>query len=377
FASRVRTRSQAVQDAEEPQGIGRRIVEGFSGIRASGAASLLVALLIAAAALYGFELVFIVLLAEGPLEMGSEGVGWLTTAIGFGGIAAAMVTGRIASSRRGDVVLLVAVGLMGLPFAALAGTEVVILALFLMAVIGAGAILFDVIGVTILQRVVPEHLLARVFGILDSLSVAAMLLGSILAPLLVRWLGLKGALLLVGLTLPGISLLSIPKLRALRNVANKTMDELAPVVALLERCGAFEGATRQTLEALAAAATRQQVEPGQVIVREGEPADDFFVIESGTFVVTSRGETGTNETVVNELGEGDYFGEIGLLENLPRTATVTARTEGAVYRIAGEDFMASVQQSPAPPVMLMTSMANRLGATHPSLSRTSSGGADA
>jgi MFS family permease len=377
FASRISIRSAATEEHEETQGILQRLAEGVGGIRASGAASLLVSLLVAAAALYGFELVFVVLLAEGPLGMGSDGVGWLTTAVGVGGIAAAGVTGRVASSRRGDVVLLAAVALMGLPFVLLAASDLAPLALLCMAVIGAGSILFEVIGVTILQRVVPENLLARVFGILDSLSVAAMLVGSVLGPIMVRVFGLGTSMVIVGLTLPGVCLLAIPKLRALRLVANKTMDELAPVAALLERSGAFEGAPLQTLEALAAAATRDEVPAGTVVVQEGESADYFYVIESGRLDVTSMGETGTSSETVNELTDGDYFGEIGLLEGVPRTATVTASAACVLYRISGGDFLESVQQAPAPPATLMTSLASRLTRTHPSLAPTTTGGTDA
>jgi hypothetical protein len=374
FASRVKTRTRSEEvEGEQAVGIAARIAEGARGIRASGAASLLVMLLIAAAGLYGFQLVFVVLLAEGPLGMGSEGVGWMTAATGLGGLIAAGVASRVATSRKGDVVLLASVGLIGLPWAAMATNDVVVLALVMMGVVGVGNIIFEVIAITILQRVVPDNLLARVFGILDSLAVAAMLAGSILAPFLVELIGLRAALVVVGLALPGSCLLTIPRLRALRKTANETMDELAPTVALLETSGAFEGATRQVLEAVASAAVRQEVAAGDVLVSEGEDADDFYVVVTGTFEVTSRGESGGAETSINELGEGDYFGEIGLLGGLHRTATVRATSAGQVLRIPGKAFLDAVGQAPSPPATLMTSFANRLNRTHPSLETTTGG----
>lgn len=375
--SRVKARSLVPGEATGEQGIGKRIAEGIGGIRASGAASLIVLLLVAAAALYGFELVFTVLLAEGPLNMGSEGVGWLSTAVGVGGTAAAIITGRVASSRRSDIVLLASVALMGLPFVALAGTKVVFLALLLMGMVGVGNIIFDVVAMTILQRVVPEHLLARVLGILDALAVGAMLVGSVLAPLLVRLFGLNAALLVVGIVLPAGCLFSIPRLRTLRGAANRAMDELAPLVELLDRSGSFEGASRQTLEGLAAAMRRESVAAGDVLIQQGEKADDFFVIEEGGFEVTSTGESGGTAQVVNEMGPEDYFGEIGLLQGVERTATVKAKTAAVVYRISGQDFLDHVRQTSAPPVMLLSAAASRLGRTHPSLAPPTAGGTDA
>jgi MFS family permease len=376
--SRVKTRMLATSsESEEIQGIRQRLAEGIAGIRASGAASLIVLLLIAAAGLYGFELVFTVLLAEGPLNMGAEGVGWLSTAVGVGGTIAAVVTGRVASSRRSDIVLLASVALMGLPFVFLAGTEIVFLALLLMGMVGVGNIIFDVVAMTILQRVVAENLLARVLGILDSLAVAAMLVGSILAPLLVQVFSLTTALVVVGTVLPAGCLLSIPRLRSLRGAANRSMDELAPLVTLLERSGAFEGAGRTTLEGLAVAATRQEIHAGDVLIRQGDAADDFFVVEEGTFRVTSRGESGSEDVEVNQLARDDYFGEIGLLENVQRTATVAATSDGVVYRISGQDFLDHLNQTTAPPAMLLSSVATRLSRTHPSLTPSTAGGADA
>ncbi|MEA2461443.1 MAG: hypothetical protein QOH90_1620 [Actinomycetota bacterium] len=377
LTSRVKARMLVRGEAEEVQSIGSRMAEGIAGIKASGAASLIVLLLIAAAGLYGFELVFTVLLAEGPLNMGAEGVGWLSTAVGVGGTAAAIITGRVASSRRSDIVLLASVGLMGLPFVALAGTKIVFLALLLMGMVGVGNIIFDVVAMTILQRVVAEHLLARVLGILDSLAVAAMLVGSILAPLLVRVFSLQTALVVVGIVLPAGCLLSIPRLRTLRGAANRAMDELAPLVGLLERSGAFEGAARPTLEGLAGAMKKETVHAGDVLIRQGEAADDFFIVEQGAFKVTSRGEAGQQEVEVNQLGDGDYFGEIGLLENVERTATVTATSDGTVYRVGGREFLDHLSQTPSPPAMLLSAVATRLSRTHPSLTPSTAGGADA
>jgi CRP-like cAMP-binding protein/predicted MFS family arabinose efflux permease len=380
-AFRLRTRTRRDEGGagsqEEAMSVAKRVAEGIAGIRASGTASLLLAFLVASAGLYGFQLVFVVLVAEGPLHMGSEGVGWLTAAVGFGGVAAAAATSRLANSRKADMVLLLSVFLTGVPLAALALTDLPAVALLLMAVIGAGSIMLEVVAVTILQRVVSSDMLARAFGILESSAVAAMLAGSIVAPILVRVLGLTAALVVGGLALPAASLLFIPKLFALRASANERMDELAPRVSLIKASGLVDGADATTLEGLAAAMALESVSSGEAIVREGEAAADLFIIEKGRFLVSSRGEAGLEDRLVNTLGEGDYFGEIGLLEGIPRTATVTADTAGGVYRIPGSEFLDLVTHAAAPPAALVTSVVTRLQKTHPSLQPTLAGGTDA
>jgi CRP-like cAMP-binding protein len=113
------------------------------------------------------------------------------------------------------------------------------------------------------------------------------------------------------------------------------------------------------------------------LIRQGEAADDFFIVEQGAFKVTSRGEAGQQEVEVNQLGDGDYFGEIGLLENVERTATVTATSDGTVYRVGGREFLDHLSQTPSPPAMLLSAVATRLSRTHPSLTPSTAGGADA
>jgi CRP-like cAMP-binding protein len=70
--------------------------------------------------------------------------------------------------------------------------------------------------------------------------------------------------------------------------------------------------------------------------------------------------------VINTLEEGDYFGEIGLVEGIPRTATVRAATGGLVYRIAGPDFLDAINESPILSGTLLDGIVGRLARTHPS-----------
>ena len=128
----------------------------------------------------------------------------------------------------------------------------------------------------------------------------------------------------------------------------------------------FQGAPAPALEAMARSCSKECVLKGQIIIREGEPATDFFVVVSGALSVLSSGEAGAQKTAVNRLGEDDYFGEIGLLERIPRTATVQATEESFVYRISGEAFLDAVSQAPVISGALLGGVMRGLARTHPS-----------
>lgn len=216
-----------------------------------------------------------------------------------------------------------------------------------------------------MQRTLAQDVLARVFGILDSLSVAAMLAGSLIAPVLVEAISIDGALVIAGVLLPLLSLFALPRLSALARSSSLQAEELRPLTELLSRVGAFEGASRPALERLARAAESLGVPIGDLVVAEGEPAQDFYVVVEGRFEVLSAGEAGTASERVNELGAGDHFGEIGLLENILRTATVKAVTPGRVLRIDGDTFVRSVTTATVPPINLIKGISARMARTHP------------
>jgi CRP-like cAMP-binding protein len=146
---------------------------------------------------------------------------------------------------------------------------------------------------------------------------------------------------------------------------------LAPKVRLLAACNLFADVSAGGIDQLAGAATEVTVRAGQSIVREGEPADAFYVVADGRLSVTARGEADTVETL-NDLSAGDYFGEIGLIEQIPRTATVTPTTKTVLLRIDGPAFLEALTQS-APSPALLDGASLRLRRTHPSKGLTQSG----
>jgi CRP-like cAMP-binding protein len=179
-------------------------------------------------------------------------------------------------------------------------------------------------------------------------------------------LGLNGALLVMAFVPAALALLGYPSLAALDRAARARVAELAPRVAVLEGLGIFAAAPPAVLERLAADSTEVAFPAGTVIVREGEAADALYVLIDGVADVTARGEADAHgERAVRSMTAGSYFGEIGLLEGIPRTATVTAVQDCRCYRIDGDAFVQALTATPPAPT-LVEGARSRLALTHPS-----------
>lgn len=343
----------------------RRLAEGLSAITSAPQVSIVVMFVFAASFLYGHESVLLVFVSERLLETGSEGVGFLNAAIGAGGVLAAGMTSRLAASERARVVLTIGIVASAVPLAIVSAVRSPWIAYGLMGLIGAGSIAFEVVSMTLLQRGLARDVLARVFGILDSLAIAGVMLGSLVAPLIVGLFGLRAALVVVGTSIPLLVVASTPSLKRLERRAAARAEELAPIVKPLARSEIFAGAPRPAIEAVAAATRRETIDAGTIVIREGDGADDFFLVLDGSLEVRSAGEGGGEQVAVGTLGPGDHFGEIGLLEELPRTATVTAITTCDVLRIPGAEFLAAVHQAPVLSGTLVDGVVGRLSRTHP------------
>jgi CRP-like cAMP-binding protein len=272
---------------------------------------------------------------------------------------------RLASSRR--LALIITAGVAGycLPTALLVAVHSPGLAFALQVIRGAGTLVVDVLAITALQRAVPEDVIARVFGVFFALILGAISLGTIITPPIVNGPGLHTALYIMGFVPFAIGLLGYPSLVRIDRASAAKLAELEPRIAFLERLGIFASANRAVLERLAAAATVVRFQAGDAVVREGDQADALYAIVSGSVDVRSRGE-GEEERHIRVMEPGQYFGEIGLLEHIPRTATVTARDELELYRIEGDAFMDALATATAG-ASLLSGARLRLARTHPSL----------
>ena len=282
--------------------------------------------------------VMTVVIAVDVLGAGEAGTGYLNAATGVGGVVAGVAGGALLA-RRLHVPLLLGGIVGGAGLAALALTGDLALAMVAIGVAVAGLLLLEIVNTTLIQRIVPDQLRGRAMGILQTSSAVLYAGGSLVMPLLADAIGVTpvlvgaGALVLLGVV--GALLLS------------REAEEAAPIGVersrLLEH-PIFAGLPTPRLEAAARDLGEVPMAAGDVVVRQGDAADRFYLIAEGTLRVTQTRDG--KQVELRTLGPGDVFGEIGLLNRSPRTATVTALTDGRLLALDGEDFLELVSSGP-------------------------------
>ena len=315
----------------------REVTAGFREIASNPTSRLLTLLGSTQTLVRGAFNVLVVVLAVDLLGMSESSVGVLLGAIGVGSLLGGLVTVRFVSSTRLGRTLVVGLVLWGAPIAvvALAGTPAAAIAI--LAVIGLGNNLVDVSVFTLLQRSVPNHVLARVMGALETSLQAGVALGALLAVGLLTVFGDRGALVVTGTLLVVVAGVALPALRRL-DQRSQTRDE---DVALLSGIPLFRPLPLVGVEQLASRlGDRDSWPEGAEVVRTGEHADRYFVIEDGEASVFVAGRH------VRTLGPGDGFGEIALLRDVPRTATVVAAGPLRLRVLEREDFLVVVTGDP-------------------------------
>jgi MFS family permease len=308
------------------------LLAGFRTIARERRMRLLVGLFSAQTFVDGMLSVLIVVIALKLLDTGQAGVGFLNSAIGVGGLLGALAAAALVGRRRQAADFGVGIFIWGVPIALVAIWPNQVFVLVLLAVVGIGNTIVDVSGMTLLQRSAPDDVLARVFGVLESVLLITVALGAIAAPLLLNWLGTRGALIVAGVLLPLVVIPAWPRLNAIDRAAEVPVERLE----ILRANPIFAPLPGSTLEQLAGALDEVRATPAEEIVRQGEPGDRFYLIKEGTLDVYIDGRA------VHSLGPGESFGEIALLRDVPRTATVTARTEAALYALDRRHFLAAV-----------------------------------
>jgi predicted MFS family arabinose efflux permease len=361
---KVRSRPVDVTEAGDAGPLAQ-MMAGVRAINSNATARLLVGFSVLASFVYGSDTALLVSVADVKLGLGADGYGLLLAGEGVGGVLAALVVNRIAASPRLGTIILAGMAVYCLPTALLTVVHAPGIAIPLQLLRGAGTLVVDVMAVTALQRAVPGELLARVFGVFFAYVLVAISIGTVIVPPLVSLAGIDATLLIMGFGPPLAGLLALPALRRMDRENAQRTAALAPRVAVLERLGIFAAAGRPALERLARAASELTAGPGTAIVREGDPADALYVLVAGSVDVTARGEAGAEERPLRTMPAGSYFGEIGLLESIPRTATVTAAEPCRLLRIDGDAFLDALMAAPMTGT-LVEDARMRLARTHPS-----------
>jgi CRP/FNR family cyclic AMP-dependent transcriptional regulator len=125
----------------------------------------------------------------------------------------------------------------------------------------------------------------------------------------------------------------------------------------LAACPFFEGLSRNELLEIAKVTEDLEVEAGKALTREGQSGSEFFVIVDGDVSVTKEGQE------IRTLGPGDFFGEIALLEDTPRTATVTAKTPLRFFVLTRQAFRSMLAHQPELEEKVVAALEERVQAT--------------
>jgi MFS family permease len=308
---RPMTQPRLLPEAAGRRGL-RRIMRGFEALIEHPTAGLLVGIGLSQTFVRGVMTVLLVAACAGVLGLGEQGIGLLQSAIGFGGIAGALAAGALVT-RRNPVV-----------------------AVAVLVVLGIGNAVFDVGLFSLIQRNVPNAVRGSVFGAFEGMIMLTVGLGSILAPQLQGVLGVQGALVAAGALLPILALAGGRGIERADHAAVVPDHEMR----LLRGVAMFRPLPLTVVEQLAMGARPAIFEPGTAILEEGEVGNRFYIIVSGAAEVVS------GKRRLRELGPGDSFGEIALLRDSPRTATVRAVDRVETVTLERPDFVCAVTGNP-------------------------------
>jgi predicted MFS family arabinose efflux permease len=317
--------------SERSESLAGEALAGFRLVGSDSRLRLIIGLFGAQTIVSGALSVMIVVMAIDLLSLGNGGVGTLNAAVGVGGVVGSLVAFALVG--RGKLASDFAVGLVawGLPIALIGLWVNASVAVAMLVVVGIGNTLVDVAGLTLLQRVVPDEVLGRVFGVLESVFAATIGLGAVLAPLLIHLAGARAALLMVGALLPVLTAVTWPMLiRIDRGAADPAR------LALLRQVPFMAPLPEATLERLSRQLAPVSAAAGETVFSAGDQGDRFYLIERGEVDVVAE------DGVVARLGAGGYFGEIALVRDVPRTASIRVPDGAELLALDRDEFIAAV-----------------------------------
>lgn len=312
-------------------------LQGFGVLRAEPAVRLPIAVLGAGQILVGALDILLVASAIDLLNAGEAWAGYLNAAFGLGGILGASIAVSLAGRRRLTPSLAAGSVVLGGPVAMIGILPSLITAPWLVGLSGVGRSVGSVAGNTLLQRAAPPAAMSRVFGVLEGVTMASLAIGTVGASALVAATGIGGALIVAGAFVPVmVAILWLP----LRAVERDAQAPEAGILALVRSMSIFAPLPAPALERIVASLERIELAEGETLIREGEPGDRCYLLAEGDVAVSQHGE----QVAVRHAG--DIVGEIALLRNVPRTATVVAATPLVLFALDREPFLEAVTGHP-------------------------------
>ena len=331
FALTLHPRAPEQPAAAEPAGWLDDVREGVVVVREDRGLLLLLGLFGVQTLIAGALSVFTVVIALDLLDAGNAWVGILDAAGGVGSLIGVTIVTRLTDGGRFSNGVITGLLLWGLPLVLIALVDTRAAAIAALLLIGIGDTAIDVSSYTLVQRLVPEALLGRVFGLVETVAVAGLAVGALIAPLVIDVLGTEAALIAFA-CLPVLILFAVGGLRQLDRRA--VVDERPRT--LLRGLPMFSVLPLPTLDGLAMAARPLDVADGAAVISQGDPGDRYYVVDEGEVDVMIDG------AVVSRLAPGDGFGELALLHDAPRAATVVARGPVRMLTLDRDAFLNAV-----------------------------------
>jgi MFS family permease len=310
----------------------RSAAQGIRAVSRNADLALIMVLAVAQTLTRGALTVLTVVVAIDLLDTGEAGVGMLTAAIGAGAVLGSLAASLLVDTRHLGRWLAIGVALWGVPVTLIGVFPEKGTALAFLACVGVGNALIDLGGFTLLGRIAPDEVLARVFGVLESLVALSMGVGAIVTSLVIEQAGVRPTLVIVGLLCPVCAVLSWSRLRRM----DRSLDVRDAEIAMLQGVAMLQTLPLPAIEQLARGLEPLEVPAGETVFRQGDIGDRYFVIESGEVEVFGDGK------VITTLGPGQGFGEIALLRRVRRTATVRATRPLRLHALGSEYFLAVV-----------------------------------
>lgn len=277
----------------------------------------------------------IAVLPVNAFHMGTQGTGYLGAALGVGALLGGLLSGPLLprlGNQRGFVVSTAATYASFLLFGLSPGGPLPLLLLGVFSLTDEVAFIAEN---TLLQTTAPNEILGRVMSAQQSTLVLSSLLGSVIVGPLIAGVGPRASAVIFALAGAALFAATLPVLLRLEDVLG--------VRIFLRQVPALASLSRRVFDDLAGRMRLDRFEAGTKIVREGETGDRLYILKSGEVEIMAR--TGEREIAVARRGKGSYFGEIALLYDVPRTASVRCLEPVEAYSLSRADFESLLRRS--------------------------------